>query len=225
MKGVVMNKATGRQCAWLLVFYLCVGGCLAGDQMFREEEVYMDKLQTMFTQVSTNAISIDDAERILESLEGVKRHASASGQWTSIRKKETVLVCMLMQKINAQRDSRFDPNDVPSASVLPPRAAGFTGPVDPKEIRDDNLRAVYEKAIRANEEKAETYRKQHRLHTRCERFFARAQNYVADIYSRAPPNRSEMEGILSEQQIWGGARSDIIDKVENRVGNKETTGN
>jgi hypothetical protein len=98
----------------------------------------------------------------------------------------------ILNDIDRFKDARFNPNDVPAATVAPPVVAGVAldSGMDPKGIKNAEARRAYEEAIAANQRKAEQYKVQTRLRALDERVVSRIDGYVKSEYKVTGPEAS-----------------------------------
>ena len=207
----------------LMVLVLCSLGAGDGSETTRNPDLYRRMLVDEVASVSGTAYSAERAQQVLRSLEGTKRYsvAARSGAWPEIRRREAVLVGMLVANVKRQLDPAFDPKDVPSAGVAPPAGSGFSGPVDPKEIKDVGLRKEYEAMIQANAKKAEDYRRQHKLRMRYAQLTEEAKEYLTEAYALPPSRVAELKAVLEEQGWDAASILEIVNEIGARTSKKK----
>ena len=119
-------------------------------------------------------------------------------QRTQIRAKKLSLWLSLLNRIDRERDPAFDADDVASRSVAVPKVKGIRlrSGMDPKDIKDPNVRRQYEEALAKNTEKAKKYALQTHLLKLDERLTQRVGVYIAEAYSNAPEDTEELKSSL-----------------------------
>jgi hypothetical protein len=100
----------------------------------------------------------------------------------------------LVALIDRNLDPNFNPQDVPSTGVAPPRVGNVSYPpgADPKLIADPQARARYEAALKQNKEKAENYRIQTWLKRFDESLSPKAERFVRMSYTTVPGDQREV---------------------------------
>ena len=101
----------------------------------------------------------------------------------------------VLQFLDRFLDPNFDPADVPTKLVQPPRTLGgvvYPPGADPAKIDDPNARAEYEKAIAANRAKADRYRLQTGLRRLNESIPPRAEAFIRNSYTSERHDQKEL---------------------------------
>ncbi len=88
----------------------------------------------------------------------------------------------LLQIVDSRLDPKFDPEDVPASTAMPPGNLGLAPGVDPAAIADPKLRAEYEREIAATRKKAVDYRMQSGLHDLDARLTPRVEAFLRDNF-------------------------------------------
>jgi hypothetical protein len=101
---------------------------------------------------------LDDLDRAIELTNALQAKPGASqAAALALRDKKLQRLLSIFNHIDAKRDPRFDPKDLPQMTATPPFEGGLPSGVAPEEIRDPAVRAAYEKEIAANQAKAKAY--------------------------------------------------------------------
>jgi hypothetical protein len=100
----------------------------------------------------------------------------------------------LLALIDQNLDPNFNPQDLPSTGVSPPRVGNVSYPpgVDPSVIADPQARARYEEALKRNQEHAENYRIQTWLMRFNESMSPKAERFVRMSYTTVPGDQREV---------------------------------
>lgn len=98
-------------------------------------------------------------------------------------------------------DRKFDPNDFPQMSVVPPREESgvrLHSGCKPEAIRDPKARAEYEDALRKNKEKAERFNFQTRLRSLCDHINHDAESRFKRLYTSSVADQEKLDHLLEE---------------------------
>ncbi len=128
-------------------------------------------------------------------LDGIDLAKEPDAMKRLVVRRETLEVWLaLLALIDKNLDAGFDPKDVPSVSVMPPRVGNVAYPpgADPKSIADPQARQQYEAALKRNKEHTEQYR----LQTWLRRFDAslspKVEHFVRMSYTTVPGDQREL---------------------------------
>ncbi|OQA80879.1 MAG: hypothetical protein BWY31_03881 [Lentisphaerae bacterium ADurb.Bin242] len=130
---------------------------------FNKDSYDMQKEYLVITGKLSNikkAENLEELQKIHKSIELFKKRADARQKLTQkqIRSLKLNLQLILLNTINNNLNSAFNPEDVPKLNIQPPRGCGFAmAGMSPNTIKDPKLRKEYEEAIRKNSEKAANY--------------------------------------------------------------------
>ncbi len=133
-------------------------------------------------------------------------HDTSTEEWSRERSNRARYWFHAWQRLEAEIDRGFDFNQRPLLHVMPPAGANPHIPgISPAAIKDPKLRAEYEAAIAANNQKIENYNKQHQLKQLEQLFTTRAEAYIVSLYSTPPANTDELRQYLNtyllDQQV------------------------
>jgi len=137
--------------------------------------------------------------------------------WSAIRLQRATWWLRTWSRIDKEKDSNYNPADMPALNVSPPGASGMPSGVDPAAIANPGLRNEYMKAIDQNREKTVYYNHQYTLRRLEPEFKKMAAIYLVDLYSKKPLAAAEITRLLVD---WLPGRSEaatIIDAI-----NKQT---
>ena len=133
---------------------------------------------------------------------------------TKQRKERVELWLHAMRRLKAEKDENFNPDDVPSLKVMSPLSTNLPAGVSPQAIQDTKLRAEYEKAIVANNEKIKYYNKQLRIQ-REEKFFVElAIEYISTAYLKFPTDFEELRKLINSYRISENIQRKIEAKMK-----------
>ena len=104
--------------------------------------------------------SLDPLRSAVALAQGIQPRPGASvAERRKLRDSRLVEMLTILDAIDVELDRTFDPSDTPSSSVTPPVVNGVVldSGIDPKHVKDPQVRAAYEQAIAKNNEKARKY--------------------------------------------------------------------
>jgi hypothetical protein len=119
-------------------------------------------------------------------------HAKAGASQAAalaVRDKKLQQILSIFNHIDAKRDPRFDPKDLPRMNADPPPESGLIPGAAPEAIRDPAVRAAYEKQIAAAQAKAKAYGFQSKLNDAQQECTEMFEDFVIGQY----PKSSERE--------------------------------
>jgi len=147
-------------------------------------------------------------------------NTDAGKRWEKQRTLNATLWLRAWQRLEAETDKNFNPDDVPMMNVSPPKETRLPPGVSPDSISDPNLRQQYERAIASNRRKAEAYNHQHRLRQIMEWFPQMAKKFLINAYSTSPANDAELRvllsGYISEKSVMDNILRGAIEKKTSR---------
>jgi hypothetical protein len=103
----------------------------------------------------------------------------------AVRDKKLQRILSIFNHIDAKRDPRWDPKDLPQMTAIPPPESGLPSGVAPEAIRNPAVRAAYEKQIAANQAKAKTYGFQSQLNDAQQWCTEKFDRFVTQQYPRS----------------------------------------
>ena len=131
-----------------------------------------------------------------EQLERVDPFAPSNTEQRADVRLQTLNVWLLiLLRVDAAKDPRFDPNDPPPSKLAPRSVAGqppYLPGIDPKQIRDPQVRADYEKAIAENKQKSDRWQGQWDLNAIDMEVSNGAKRFVMRFYTSAPADQNEL---------------------------------
>jgi hypothetical protein len=128
-------------------------------------------------------------------LEGIDLAKEADAMKRLVLRRETLETWLaLVALIDKNLDPNFNPQDVPSVSVIPPRVGNVAYPpgADPKLIGDPQARQQYEAALKKNKEHAEQYRIQTWLRRFDQSLSPKVERFVRMSYTTVPGDQREV---------------------------------
>ena len=105
----------------------------------------------------------------------------------------------VLNAIDARLKPEFDFDDVPEMVVTPPPETGLPAGVDASAIKDPAARSKYERAVRANQEKAREYSLQKKLRRFEPRAAMLAQQNIEEFIAIGPEETAEVKAILEKE--------------------------
>jgi hypothetical protein len=152
------------------------------------EKFHTEKSLDALRGATNRAESIaPDAAKAVEERRGLRR--------TRFGEMLTVLAA-----IDEEIDPSFDPSDVPSLSVTPPvvRGAVLDSGIDPKHIKDPEVRHEYEQAIARNAEKSARYKFQSGLRRIDDELMGFVTRSIGEPYAATEAGRQEIQEALQK---------------------------
>jgi hypothetical protein len=134
-------------------------------------------------------------------LEGIDLAREADAMKRLVLRRETLETWLaLVALIDENLDPDFDPQDLPSVGVDPPRSGNVAYPpgADPKLIADPQARRQYEAALEKNKEHAEQYRIQTWLRRFDQSFSPKVERFIRTSYTAVPGDRREVLETVNE---------------------------
>jgi hypothetical protein len=135
-------------------------------------------------------------------------------QWSEKRREKAEVWLRTWRHLNAAIDPNLNTKDLPWENVPLPAGANGVAGQSPDQIKDPTLRGQYQKAVDANEKKAETFRTQTRLRSLRETYVIVMENYLVRSYSRAPRNLAEIETSLKKYSVDESTRTKILNRIK-----------
>jgi hypothetical protein len=132
-------------------------------------------------------LALDRAIELTSALQAKPGPSQAAA--LAVRDKKLQRLLSIFNHIEAKRDPRFDPNDLPLMNPDPPPESGLIPGVAPEAIRDPALRAAYEKQIAAAKAKAKAYGFQMKLNDAQRECTEMFEDFVTEQF----PKSSERE--------------------------------
>ena len=127
--------------------------------------------------------------------------------WSKYRSVAAKLVFSAWYGLKRSLDKNFAKERKPFLNISPPIETGLPAGVDPKAIKDLDLRKKYELSIADNAEKTKFYNAQYALRKIDRKFSEKAEKYLIDVYTKPPYAHDELEK-LADRRILG------VDSVE-----------
>ena len=144
---------------------------------------------------------------------------SSIGNKFPMQRREDVIVRLhAWKRLLNSIDPKWNSNDLPSSTVIPPQSTGRPAGIAPKAIKDMKVRKEYEVAIQQNKEKAEKYNEQYDLRKWLKRFPKKVADYIIQMYSQPPFDTNELKKMLADFPDQE-AKNLIIDSVEKNISN------
>lgn len=139
--------------------------------------------------------------------------------WEQARRKGHKRWLHAWSRMEKRFDKNWDSNDWPVTNVFPPKGVspfGYPG-MPPESIKDSALRAKYEKAIRANNEKIRIRNEQLKLRRLKKRYARIIEKYLISMYSIEPFNTGELEQYLNGYKLEKKKKARIVEKVTKNI--------
>jgi hypothetical protein len=143
-----------------------------------------------------------------------------SEAWMKERSAKAKLWLHAWRRLEKGIDPNFDFNNRALLSVAPPLETGLPAGIAPEAIKDPKLRAQYEAAITANEEKGRRYDQQYRLRVTGKYLPNEAEQYLIRAYSKPPYNLEELKGYLDDHLADETLKTRIVNEVKKNMSSK-----
>lgn len=141
--------------------------------------------------------------------------ASLDNSQIEARRRRTDLWLHLLKRIDDEKDTDFDQNDLPALNVQPPEGSNIIAGMSPDAITDPVLREQYKAAIKKNSENAAYFSHQIRLRQDEDSIIKNAVKYISLMYSKVPYNSDELRNALDKYAI----SDDIILRISKEISN------
>jgi hypothetical protein len=144
-------------------------------------------------------------EEAVEKLNGVDLFEVQGGTKRAEVRLQTLMTWMLvLARIDAAKDPNFDPEDAPLTKVSPPQVPGepaYPPGVDPKVIRNPEIRAEYERVIEQNRQKALRSQYQWELKALDTEVTESVMSFVKRFYTSSPADQKELSTTMEEAGV------------------------
>ena len=120
---------------------------------------------------------------------------------------------LLLLRIDAAADPRFDPNDPPLTKVAPPDVPGqpsYAPGIDPKLISDPKVRADYEKALAENRRKTEASQRHWELQAIDVEVSDGAKRFVNRFYTSSPADQNELRETVVKAGVSAQRQQQLV---------------
>lgn len=134
-------------------------------------------------------------------LDGIDLAKETDAMKRLVLRRETLEVWLaLVALIDKNLDPSFNPKDLPSVSVIPPRSGNVALPpgADPKLIADPQARQQYEAALKKNKEHAEQYRIQTLLRRFDQSMSPKVERFVRMSYTTVQGDQRELSETIKK---------------------------
>jgi hypothetical protein len=134
-------------------------------------------------------------------LEGIDLAKETDAMKRLVLRRETLETWLaLVALIDKNLDPNFNPKDLPSVSVIPPRSGNVALPpgADPKLISDPQARQQYEAALKKNKEHAESYRVQTWLRRFDQSISPKVEHFIRMSYTTVPGDQREVSETIKK---------------------------
>jgi len=115
-------------------------------------------------------------------------------------------------------DPDWDPNEVIYLYAEPPEETGLPVGVDPKGMKNSDLRMEYEAAIKLHGQKVKKFNEQYTLRDRLKYFPKGAEKCIVRLYSHPPFDIKELKEMLNIYLPDNEANIRILNAVEKNTG-------
>ncbi|HEY0381949.1 MAG TPA: hypothetical protein VGC72_07095 [Candidatus Elarobacter sp.] len=157
--------------------------------------------------------SIEDLRATSRALfSAIDQRAIRRGDVLRHRRTVVAAYAQVLQRIDALSDPAFDPSELPSACVAPPREPDgrqLPACADPKDIQDVATRAQYVAAINANSAKIQRRNTQARIYLLGDETANLLELVLSRFRSRAPSDSVALDEILRRAGLSEARRSKI----------------
>jgi len=143
-------------------------------------------------------------------------------KWKTLREQKAQMWLTAWQRVENSVDPKFNFDDLPQINVQTPPGSGVPNGASPDSIKDDKLRAEYERAIAENSAKSLRYNDQYWLKRNAQSFYNEAERYLINAYLRPPADYSQLEGMLTKYVDDETVRSRILNEVRSKSATRST---
>lgn len=198
-----------------LVIFIA-GSLFMRNNVMSENEKYLkearEKIEAFKAEMETERLR--ESSAALGNVVLAKEHNAENRK--KLRSESLDLWLTLLQILDKNLDPNFNPEDVPSMSVVPPASGGVAYPAgaDPSLISDPEARAEYEKAVAENRKKAINHRLQVQLRRVNERITPRAENFIRNSFSDSPEDQKELRTAIEEKIEKPNRKADLLKILE-----------
>jgi hypothetical protein len=144
-------------------------------------------------------------------------YAPEGADFAQRRKKDVQIRFHAWKRLIDAIDPKWDPNDKPFRNVAPPTETGLRPGTSPEVIKNQEMRAIYEKAIERNRLKSVRYLEQSRLRDWLKRFPRNAEPYIIQAYSKPPFNLEELKQYLDNYIADKKTKDKILGAVKKNM--------
>jgi hypothetical protein len=137
-------------------------------------------------------------------------------KWKTLREQKAQVWLTAWRRVEDSIDPKFNFDDWPLLNVQAPPGSGVPSGASPDSIKDEKLRAEYERAIAENSAKSLKYNDQYWLKRNAQRFYDEAERYLINAYARPPADYSQLEGLLTRYVDDKAVRTRILDGVRSQ---------
>jgi len=162
---------------------------------------------------SKSADQMYQAMRAMELMAGPGVDKSADPLTT--RRQQTKMWLQLLATIDRNLDTNFDFENLPGVNLSLPRG-GYPSGTDPKDIKDQEIRAEYEAALKKNNERIVRYSLQSGLLRVDWHASFDVENFLKGFYTCAPADQEELDGLLKDAGLSAPRRQKLRASVQNQ---------
>lgn len=131
----------------------------------------------------------------------------------TFRIEKLLLLFDVLNHLDKKLKPKFDFDDVPSMCVAPPPESGLPSGVDPKSIKDGEMRAKYEKGIAENQLKAAQYNMQVTLYKANESCMQAFKIHIATWYTASREDSGEIATLI-DTKVDSTTRKKMLKSIE-----------
>lgn len=144
-------------------------------------------------------------QRAGEKLESVDLLAVQGSEDRAAARLQTLQAWLaILVRVDLAMDPHFTGDDPPTTKVAPPRVEGapaYLPGVDPKQVRDPEQRADYERAIERNKQKASHSQRQWQWKALDVEVSEGAARFVKRYYTASPPDQQELRAAMEKTAL------------------------
>lgn len=184
---------------------------------FNSDKQYLYARECSKGVLSNNNISISVELRMIENLQGIEEYKAglvSNTQWESDRKERIAFLLRLWKKLQDNIDRGFDchnPENKPFSNV--PVPGPYMPGISPNNIKEPEIRAKYEEAIKINRLKQEKCSFQNQLQKLDKTLPTFVENFLIQMYSVFPANMESLDKNLESFELGKDASDRIINRI------------
>ena len=121
----------------------------------------------------------------------------------------------VLSRFRRDMDPDFDPNRKLTMNIVPPGPTGnqYAPGVDPKDVRDPEMRRAYVAEIAKNQERIKNFTANLRLYQAHKAIVEKAAQSIADAHQTLGMPATELSALLGQAEILPGDRAALLASV------------
>jgi hypothetical protein len=133
--------------------------------------------------------------------------------WRHLRFQKANLWLDTWKQFAVSVDPTFDGTEVPMINIDPPAGTSVPSGSSPEAVKDPKLRAEYEHSLAANLARTARINERQYLRMNAGQFYAEAEKYLVNAYSKAPTDSAELDHLLTRKRIDPATHARLLMKI------------